>query len=152
MWKEVWKEMQNDLFANLPSSTQVVAIDSDSVPEFTAQIQRGQSHAPVTIAPPLDYDGRGEFVCNVCAPMASMKSLMSRAFHFASLAITVVVAVRVSYAQNTHQEWREAAPNADEQDAAAREALGDFEELSRAQRCAAEQFGPDAAVAAHVWW
>ena len=115
--------LSSDLAASLPTSVQRVPVQGDSVPRFDTPIPRSEGLAPVTIDPPLDEYGRGVYVSNVCAPMASKKSFHSRLHAWSKKSITVVLAVRVSYALNAAQEWRESAPNATEQDAAAREAL-----------------------------
>ena len=143
--------LSSDLAASLPTSVQRVPVQGDSVPRFDTPIPRSEGLAPVTIDPPLDEYGRGVYVSNVCAPMASKKSFHSRLHAWSKKSITVVLAVRVSYALNAAQEWRESAPNATEQDAAAREALADFDALSEIDRRAPEQFGPDTASPAMVW-
>ena len=148
----VTRTMNQQLLLHLPQSAHLIAIEGSEVPEFSTPLRTSENAATVTIAPPIREDGRGEYVSNVCAPMASKKSFRSRAFHWSnSRQITVVLAVRVSYALNAAQEWRESAPNAAEQDAAARERLADFDELNHAQRCAAEAFSPDAVAPASVW-
>ena len=143
--------LPSDLAASLPASVERVPVQGDSVPRFDEPIHRSEGREPVTIDPPLDEHGRGVYVSNVCAPMASMKSFHSRLHAWGKKFISVVLAVRVSYALNAAQEWRESAPNAAEQDAAAREALADFDALSEADRRVAEQFGPEAAAPAMVW-
>ena len=143
--------LSSDLVASLPSSVEHVPVEGDSVPRFDTPVPRSEGRVPVTIDPPLDEQGRGVYVSNVCAAMASKKSYHSRLHSWSQKSISAVLAVRVSYALNATQEWRESAPNAAEQDAAAHEALADFEALSEADRRAAEQFGPDAAAPAMVW-
>ena len=128
-----------------------VPVQGDSVPRFDEPIHRSEGRTDVTIDPPLDEHGRGIHVSNVCAPMASKKSFHSRLHAWGKKSISTVLAVRVSYALNAAQEWRESAPNASEQDAAAREALADFDALSETDRRAAEHFGPDSAAPAMVW-
>lgn len=102
--------------AAIPRSSQVVRVDSDEVPLFSevlplVPLGEGQPGVPVTIAPSIDSSGRGVYVSNICAPMGSKKSYHSRlhALNSGLKSITVVVAVRVSYALNALQEWCEAA-------------------------------------------
>ena len=140
--------LATDLAAVLPRAAELVKVDGDTVPKFDAHIPRSEGLCAVTIAPPLDAHGRGTYVSNVCAPMASKKSFYSRIYHWNQHGISVVLAVRVSYALNAMQEWKESAPNATEQDAAARAALADFEDASIGERCKTDQFGPDRAT---VW-
>ena len=81
-----------------------------------------------------------------------MKSLRARIYAWAKgQGITAVLAGRISYALNAAQEWREGAPGAAEQEAAARDALADYDELTEAERRAAERFGPEAPAPARVW-
>ena len=128
----------------LPSSVERVPVNGDSVPRFDESIPRSEGRAAVTIDPTLDKYGRGVHVSNVCAPMASKKSFHSRLHAWSKKSISVVIAVRVSYALNAAQEWRESAPNAAEQDAAAHEALADFDGLSETDRRAVGDRGADA--------
>ena len=153
MRKDSWRKsmLASDLAVNLPTSVERVPVQGDSVPPFDEPIHRCEGREAVTIDPPRDEHGRGVYVSNVCAAMASKKSFHSRIHAWGKRSISAVLAVRVSYALNAAQEWRDSAPNAAEQDAAAREALADFDALSETDRRAAEQFGPDAAAPAMVW-
>ena len=140
--------LSTDLARILPRAADLVTVDGDTVPKFDAHVPRSEGRCAVTIAPPLDEHGRGIHVSNVCAPMASKKSFLSRIYHWEQDGISVVIAVRVSYALNAVQEWKESAPNAEAQDTAARAALADFEEISLAERCKTDKFAPDGAT---VW-
>ena len=140
-----------DLATSLPRSVELVPVDGDTVPKFDVEIPRSEEQPPVTIAPPVSSDGRGGYVSNVCAPMASKKSFHARVHAWSKRSISVVIAVRVSYALNALQEWRESVPTDGDGDAAAREALADFEELSIADRCATEDFGPGASARSSIW-
>tara|TARA_B110000046_G_scaffold128476_1_gene134858 strand:- start:279 stop:4814 length:4536 start_codon:yes stop_codon:yes gene_type:complete len=123
----------------------------DEVPTFDTPIDDGHG-STLTIQPPLDECGRGVYVSTVCAPMASKKSFRARTHAWdKGKGITVVVAGRISYALNAMQEWRESVPDAKEQEAAAREAYADYDELVESDRRAAEAFGPEAAHPARVW-
>ena len=79
------------------------------MPRFDTPIPRLEGRADVTIDPPLDQHGRGVYVSNVCAPMASKKSFHSRIHAWVKRSISAVLAVRVSYALNAAQEWRESS-------------------------------------------
>ena len=121
------------------------------VPPFDTPIDLGDGNT-MTIAPPLDNEGRGTYVATVCGPMASCKSLRARVHAWGKgKGITLVVAGRISYALNAAQEWRESAPGAKEQEAAARDAYADYDELSEKDRCAVDQFGPETTHPARVW-
>ena len=141
--------LAQDLAESLPGSAAVIKIDTDELPLFETLIPT--SKGSITISPPLDEDGRGAYVSNNCAPMASKKSFHSRIYHWSKEAITVVLAVRISYALNATQEWKKSAPSFAEQDAAARLALADFEELSFRDRAAADCFGSGAESTSNVW-
>ena len=131
----------------------VRAAKKTKVPECGAPNDIGDGAVTlITIEPPLDIYGRGTYVSSICAPMASMKSLRARIYAWAKKkGITVVIAGRISYAHNAAQEWRESAPGAKEQEAAAREALADYDELSESDRRAAEVFGAGVEAPARVW-
>ena len=121
------------------------------VPEFDVPNGTGGG-ATLTIEPPLDTYRRGKYVASICAPMASKKSLRARIYAWAKKkGITVVIAGRISYGHNAAQEWRESAPGAKDQEAAAREALADYDELSEGDRRAAEVFGAGVEAPARVW-
>ena len=139
--------LSSDLAASLPTSVERVPVQGDSVPPFDEPIHRSEGRAPATIDPPLDKHGRGVYVSNVCAPMASKKSFHSRIHAWGKKPS----AQCLPFACRTRLTQHESAPNAAEQDAAAREALADFDALSEADRRAAEQFGPDSAAPAMVW-
>ena len=140
--------LSTDLAGILPRAAELVTVDGDTVPKFDAHVPRSEGLCAVTIAPPLDKHGRGIYVSSVCGPMASKKSFHSRVYHWDQDGISVIIAVRVSYALNAVQEWKESAPNAEAQDTAARAALADFEEISLAERCKTDRFAPDGAT---VW-
>ena len=93
--------LARDLAESLPGSAEVTKIDTDELPLFETLIPT--SKGSITISPPLDEDGRGAYVSNNCAPMASKKSFHSRIHHWSKKAITVVLAVRISYALNATQ-------------------------------------------------
>jgi len=103
-----------DLQTALPKTPHQVRLipGADEVPPFDEPIDFGDGIS-MTIAPPLDEHGRGAYVANLCAPMASMKSLRARMYAWGKeRGITVVICGRISYAHNAAQEWRESAPNA----------------------------------------
>ena len=143
--------LAGDLASSLPQSVELVPIKGDTVPLFNVESPRSEGRPPVSIAPPVAPDGRGVYVSNLCAPMASKKSFHARLHAWGKRSISVVVAVRVSYALNALQEWRESVPANADGDAAAREALADFEEMSSKDRCAAEEFGPNAEAPSFIW-
>ena len=101
--------LASDLASALPGAFEIVRIRGDTLPEFEDCISRSDGGGDVTIAPPLGSDGRGTYVSNNCAPMASKKSFHSRLYHASKKQITAVIAVRVSYALNAQQEWNEVA-------------------------------------------
>jgi hypothetical protein len=102
--------MQSDLLNALYPTTEVVPVSGDTLPRFDELIVRPGGDS-LTIAPPLDEQGRGCYVSNSCAPMASKKSYHSRLHAWSRPGVTVVVAVRVSYALNSLAEWKDSAPN-----------------------------------------
>lgn len=143
--------MEVELLAALPKPDgQTIHVEGDTVPEFETPLER-EGGRPLTIAPPLDESGRGAYVSSVSAPMASMKSYRSRIFAWSKRGVTVVLTTRIAYALNARQEWAESAPGAAEHDAAEREALADYEDLSLKERSDAESFGPDSKAPALVW-
>ena len=87
--------LSSDLAASLPTSVERVPVLGDSVPRFDEPIPRSEGRVPVTIDPPRDEHGRGVYVSNVCAPMASKKSFYSRIHAWSNKFISVVLAVRV---------------------------------------------------------